>query len=142
MQPNKLNRFFVIIRNKQVVLDMDAAALYGVEIGNIIKVVSDNLDRFPSDFMIKLTNDEKLQFGTKNASYAFTEAGILMLATILDSDEARNVAFEIIETFTEQQQLLRHIMSVDIDDEKTKKKEEDYMEDKLKQILVRSSACI
>jgi hypothetical protein len=55
---------------------------------------------------------------------------------------ARNVAFKIIETFTEHQQLLRHIMVAEYKDEYGKKKEEAYMEDKLKHILARSSACI
>ena len=79
---------------------------------------------------------------SRNSPHAFTEAGIFMLATLIDSNEARNVAFEIIETFTEHQQLLRHIMVAEYKDEYGKKKEEAYMEDKLKHILARSSACI
>ena len=63
-------------------------------------------------------------------------------AIVIDSNEARNVAFKIIETFTEHQQLLRHIMVAEYKDEYGKKKEEAYMEDKLKHILARSSACI
>ena len=117
------------------------------------KAINNNLERFPSDFLITLTDSEKQEVVTKcdhlqnlkysrNSPHAFTEAGIFMLATLIDSNEARNVAFKIIETFTEHQQLLRHIMVAEYKDEYGKKKEEAYMEDKLKHILARSSACI
>lgn len=142
MKQNKLDSYYVIIRNKQVVLDMDAAVLYGVEMDDIINFVRYHPERFPSDFSIKLTEEERRQVNAISSSYAFTEAGILMLSTLIDSDEARNVAFEIIETFTEQQQFLRHIMVAEYKDEDGKKMEEAYMEDKLKHILARSSACI
>ena len=142
MEPNKLECYFVNIRNKQVVLDRDAATLFGVGIDAITEAIKLNPERFPSDFIIKLAEEEKLQVDAKSSSYAFTEAGILMLATLLDSDKAKSVAFEIIETFTEKQQLLRHITAIEDIDETSKKKEEAYMEDKLKQIFARSSACI
>ena len=142
MKQNKLDRKFVIIRNKQVVIDIDAAVLYGVELDDIINAVRFHPDKFPSAFIIKLTEEERRQVNTQSSSYAFTEAGILMLSTLIDSSEARNVAFEIIETFTEQQQLLRHIMVAEYNNETGKKKEEAYIEGKLKQILARSSACI
>lgn len=142
MKQNKLDKKIVIIRNKQVVIDIDAAVLYGVELDDIINAVRCHPGKFPSDFIIKLTEEEKRQVDAKSSSYAFTEAGILMLSTLIDSDEARNVAFEIIETFTEQQQLLRHIMVAEYKDEYGKKQEEAYMEGKLKQIIARSSACI
>jgi len=142
MKQNKLDSYYVIIRNKQVVLDKAAAVLYRVEIDDIINAVRHHPERFPSDFSIKLTEEERMQMDAIPSSYAFTEAGMLMLATLIDSDEARNVAFEIIETFTEHQQLLRHIMVAEYKDEYGKKQEESYMEGKLKQILARSSACI
>lgn len=142
MEQNKLDRNFVIIRNKQVVLDRDAAVLYGVELDDIINAVKCHPERFPSDFSFKLTEEERIQKKAKSSSYAFTEEGILMLSTLLDSKEAQSVALEIIETFTEQEQLLRHITVAEYDDEDGKKKEETYMEGKLKQILIRSSACI
>ena len=142
MEQNKLDRYFVIIRKNKVVLDRDAAALYGVEMDDIINAVRCNPVNFPSNFIIKLTEDERKLVDAKSSSYAFTEAGILMLSTILDSKEAQSVAFEIIETFTEQQQLLRHITAIEVVDDASKKKEEAYMEGKLKQILARCSACI
>ena len=142
MYKNKLDGYFVTIRNKLVVIDRAAAVLYGTKTAEIIEVAKRNIERFPSDFMIKLTHEEKQQLKEDDASYAFTEAGVLMLATLIDSDEARNVAFEIIETFTEQQQLLRHIIVAEDKDAEGKKKEEAYMESKLKHILVRSTACI
>jgi len=142
MEHNELDRNFVIIRNKQVVLDRDAAVLYGVELNDIINAVRCHSENFPSDFIIKLTEEERIQKNANSSSYAFTEAGILMLSTILDSKEAQSVALEIIETFTEHGQLLRHITVAEYDDEDGKKKEEAYMEDKLKQILARSFARI
>ncbi len=142
MHKNKLDRYFVTIRNKQVVIDRAAAVLYETKTAEIIDVAKRNIESFPSDFMIKLTHEEKQQLKEEDASYAFTEAGVLMLATLIDSDKARNVTFEIIETFTEQQQLLRHIIFAEYKDAEGKKKEEAYMESKLKHILVRSTACI
>lgn len=142
MEQNKLDTMFVNIRNKQVVLDMDAAVLFGVGVDAITKTVKDNPERFPSSFLITLTEEEKQQVDAKTSSYAFTEAGILMLATLLDSEKAKNVAKEIIEAFTEKQQLIRHILSIEDIGEDAKKKEEAYMEDKLKHIFVRSSHCL
>ena len=153
MIQNKLDNLFICINDKQVVLDIDAAKLFGVGIDTVNKAINNNLERFPSDFLIALTDSEKQEVVTKcdhlqnlkysrNSPHAFTEAGIFMLATLIDSNEARNVAFKIIETFTEHQQLLRHIMVAEYKDEYGKKKEEAYMEDKLKHILARSSACI
>ena len=153
MIQNKLDNLFICINDKQVVLDIDAAKLFGVGIDTVNKAINNNLERFPSDFLITLTDSEKQEVVTKcdhlqnlkysrNSPHVFTEAGIFMLATLIDSNEARNVAFKIIETFTEHQQLLRHIMVAEYKDEYGKKKEEAYMEDKLKHILARSSACI
>lgn len=142
MGKSKLDKIFVTLRSEQVILDRDAATLYGVEKEGILNAVRCHPDKFPSDFIIKLTKDERRLVDAISSSYAFTEAGILMLSTILDSKEAQNITLEIIETFTEQQQLLRHFMVSEYNNETGKKKKEAYMESKLKQILARSSACI
>ncbi len=104
---------FVVIRNEQAVLDRDAAALYGVDMDDIIKVVRCNPERFPSGFIIELTEEEKQEVDAISSSYAFTETGMLMLATLVDSTEAYNVVHEIIETFTEYQQFIRRTMKGD-----------------------------
>ena len=108
MIQNKLDNLFICINDKQVVLDIDAAKLFGVGIDTVNKAINNNLERFPSDFLITLTDSEKQEVVTKcdhlqnlkysrNSPHAFTEAGIFMLATLIDSNEARNVAFKIIE---------------------------------------------
>lgn len=106
MIQNKLDNLFICINDEQVVLDIDAAKLFGVGIDTVNKAINNNLERFPSDFLITLTDSEKQEVVTKcdhlqnlkysrNSPHAFTEAGIFMLATLIDSNEARNVAFKI-----------------------------------------------
>ena len=85
-----IERKILIIRRHKVMIDHDLAALYGVTTGNLNKAVSRNLDRFPEDFMLKLTKEEayslRFQFGSlkrgrhaKYLPYAFTEQGVAML---------------------------------------------------------------
>ncbi len=86
-----------LIRGRKVMLDMDLSELYGVETKQLKRAVRRNLIRFPDDFMIELTDAElknwRSQFGTSNrekmgmriSPFAFTEHGILMLASVLNS---------------------------------------------------------
>ncbi|MBI4763459.1 MAG: ORF6N domain-containing protein [Deltaproteobacteria bacterium] len=97
-------------------LDRNLAVLYGVTTGNLNKAVRRNLDRFPEDFMFQLTNQEVknliFQFGTsrwggtRKLPYAFTENGVAMLSSILNSIRAIQVNIQIMRTFTR----LREIM--------------------------------
>jgi len=71
IQPEQVEQVILLIRGQRVMLDRDLAALYGVETKNLNKAVRRNLDRFPSDFMFRLTLDEaeacaasRFQFGT------------------------------------------------------------------------------
>jgi len=92
-----------------VILDKDLAALYGVTTGNLNKAVSRNLNRFPSDFMFRLTQQElsNLIFhsgtsswgGTRKPPTAFTEQGIAMLSSVLRSKRAVQVNIEIMRAF-------------------------------------------
>jgi hypothetical protein len=85
------NKIFML-RGKKVMLDRDLARLYGVATGNLNKAVKRNIERFPDDFMLRLTKDEEISlrfhFGslkrgqhTKYLPYAFTEQGVAMLSS-------------------------------------------------------------
>ncbi|MDD5183829.1 MAG: ORF6N domain-containing protein [Paludibacter sp.] len=96
------------IRGLKVILDKDLAALYEVTTGNLNKAVKRNVDRFPSDFMFQLTNEEfDLIFqngtsswgGTRKLPYAFSEHGVAMLAGILNSTKAIEINIEIVRAF-------------------------------------------
>ena len=93
------NKIF-LIRDKKVLFDRDLAELYGVEIAQLKRQVRRNIDRFPGDFMFQLTQEEyqnflRCQFGTlkrgqhsKYLPYVFTEQGVAMLSTVLNSERA------------------------------------------------------
>jgi hypothetical protein len=97
------------IRGNKVMLDRDLAALYEVEIKRLNESVKRNIKRFPPDFMFQLTEKEwknlRSQFATFNndtrkyAPFAFTEHGILMLSSILNSDKAIDVNIQIMKIF-------------------------------------------
>ncbi len=106
-----------IIRGKQVMLDRDLAALYGVETKRLNEQVKRNIKRFPEDFMFQLTKKECLrsQFATLNEGrglhlkympYVFTENGVAMLSSVLRSDTAIDVNIRIMRAFTS----MRHFM--------------------------------
>ena len=104
------------IHGQKVMLDSDLAALYGVETFNLNKAVKRNIERFPSDFMFQLTKDEwenlifhigisSLQHGGRRfMPYAFTEQGVAMLASVLNSPKAVDVNISIMRAFVK----LRH----------------------------------
>jgi len=87
------------IRGQKVMLDFDLAELYGIETKVLKQAVKRNLKRFPSDFMFELTKEEfgnlRSQFvtsnkrgGTRYMPFAFTEQGVAMLSSILNSEVA------------------------------------------------------
>src|SRR3989344_6274430 len=92
-----------IIRGKKVMLDVQLADLYGVETKNLNKAVMRNMERFPSDFMFQLTAQEfdrlRFQIGTSKKGrggrryppYAFTQDGVAMLSSVLNSARAIQV---------------------------------------------------
>jgi len=104
-------------RGQKVLLDSDLAAFYGVTTGNLNKAVSRNRDRFPSDFMFQLSAEEaedlifqigrsKGRGGRRHRPYAFTEQGIAMLSSILNSDRAIRVNIAIMRAFVKLRQML------------------------------------
>lgn len=107
------------IRGRQVMLDKDLAELYGVEVKNLNKAVSRNIERFPTDFMFQLTKEEydflRFQNGTikkgrgehsKYLPYVFTEQGVAMLSGVLRSPIAVEVNIRIMRTFAAVRQYL------------------------------------
>jgi hypothetical protein len=106
----------LMVRGQKVLLDRDLAALYGVETRALNQAVRRNRDRFPKDFMLKLSRDEierisqtvissaSLKF-SKNV-HAFTEQGVAMLSSVLNSPRAIRVNIEIMRAFVRLRQML------------------------------------
>ena len=105
-----------VIRNRKVMIDRDLAELYNVKTKDLNAAVKRNLKRFPEDFMFKLSKDEfrnlRLQIstsswgGTRYEPLVFTEQGVAMLSSVLNSDRAISVNIQIIRTFTKIRELL------------------------------------
>jgi hypothetical protein len=110
------------IRRKKVMLDRDLAELYGVETRALIQAVKRNIERFPEDFMFQLTKVEfdilRSQFvmsswgGRRHLPYAFTEHGILMLSSVLNSERAIKVNIEIMRVFVKMRELSNSINDI------------------------------
>ncbi len=104
------------IRGQKVMLDRDLAELYGVTTGNLNKAVKRNVKRFPDDFMFTLEEEEfkNLIFqngtskwgGTRKMPNVFTEQGVAMLSSVLNSDRAIEVNIRIIRIFTKLREML------------------------------------
>jgi hypothetical protein len=105
------------IRGQKVMIDRDLAELYDVETKELKRQVNRNIERFPADFMFKLTNQEydslRRQFGTlkkgahsKYLPFAFTEQGVAMLSSVLNSKQAISVNIQIIRVFTKMRQII------------------------------------
>jgi hypothetical protein len=110
------NRIF-IIRGKKVMIDLDLAALYSVTTKALNQAVKRNMNRFPEDFMFQLDNTEKNQLvtncdrftklkHTRSCPYAFTENGVAMLSSVLNSETAVMVNIQIMRAFTRLRNLV------------------------------------
>jgi len=112
------NKIF-LIRDQKVMVDRDLAELYGVETKYLKRQVKRNTNRFPEDFMFELTKEEfanwRSQFVTSNSSnkmglryapYVFTEQGVAMLSSVLNSPKAIAVNIKIIRVFTKLREML------------------------------------
>lgn len=106
-----------LIRNEKVLLDFDLAELYGVETRVLKQAVRRNLDRFPDDFMFPITKDEWAELiticdnlGDKKFSpkppFAFTEQGVAMLSSVLNSERAIKVNIAIMRAFVKMRRIL------------------------------------
>jgi len=109
------NKIF-LIRGQKVMLSTDLATLYKVEVRALVQAVKRNIKRFPEDFMFQLSNDEfgnlKSQIvisswgGARRAKpYAFTEQGVAMLSSVLNSERAIMVNISIMRVFSKLKQL-------------------------------------
>lgn len=104
------------IRKKSVMLDSDLAELYQVETRVLNQQVKRNQDRFPEDFMFQLTKEEWENLKSQNATaswggrrsepYAFTEHGVLMLSSVLNSDRAIAVNIRIMRVYNKLKEML------------------------------------
>ena len=113
-----IERKIYLIRECKVMLDSDLARLYGVSTKNLNKAVKRNADRFPEDFMFQLTADEfkslRFHFGTSKKGrggrrylpLVFTEQGVAMLSSVLQSRRAIHVNIAIMRVFVKLKQIL------------------------------------
>lgn len=106
-----------LIRGERVMLDTDLAKMYGVKTYRLNEAVKRNLERFPEDFMFKLTQDEwenlTSQFamsrswgGRRTPPYVFTEHGVLMLSSVLNSARAIATNITIMRVFVRMNRLM------------------------------------
>lgn len=113
---NLLSKIY-FIRGQKVMIDRDLAELYGVFTKNLNLSVKRNNERFPEDFMFQLTREEysslRLQIETlkqgahsKFLPYAFTEQGVAMLSSVLNSKQAIVVNIQIIRVFTKMREII------------------------------------
>jgi hypothetical protein len=114
----ELERSIHVIRGQRVMLDSDLAALYGVPTHRLNEQVSRNKDRFPEDFAYQLTQQEftslKSQIaiskpgrgGRRTRPWVFTEQGVAMLSSVLNSSTAVRVNIEIMRAFVRLRRLM------------------------------------
>src|ERR1035437_3649638 len=111
-----ISSLIYIIRDEKVMLDFDLANLYGVETRRLKEQVRRNINRFPEDFMFQLTNEEfrilRSQIatsswgGSRYIHMAFTEQGVAMLSSVLNSERAISVNIQIIRVFTRMRTMI------------------------------------
>lgn len=110
-----MNKIY-LIRNHKVMLDDDLAELYQVETRRLNEQVKRNADRFPEDFMFQLTDEEWENLKSQNATsswggrrkkpFAFTEHGVLMLSSVLNSDRAIQVNIQIMRIYAKLREMI------------------------------------
>ena len=119
------------IRNQQVLLDRDVAALYGVKTKEINQAIRNNPGKFPEGFVFKLNDEEFenwkskiltsnlpareiaiIKMGMRRAPYALTERGLYMLATILKGEVATQATLAIVNTYAQVRSMVRDMEAV------------------------------
>ena len=119
IQPELIESSIYLIRGQKVMLSMHLAELYEVEPRTLIQAVKRKVNRFPSDFRFRLTKDEFASLRSqlvildkgrgrypKYPPYAFTEHGVAMLSTVLNSERAVHVDINIMRAFVRLRQLI------------------------------------
>ena len=114
----RIQKCIYLLRGQKVMLDKDLAGLYGITTKRLNEQVQRNIDRFPSDFMFQLNNEEtealRSQFATSKRGrggrrynpYVFTEQGVAMLSSVLRSKRAVEVNIAIMRTFVQLRRIL------------------------------------
>lgn len=117
LQDESIMSRILLIRGKRVMIDKDLAELYGVSTKRLNEQVKRNLKRFPEDFMLQLTAEEKgevvaicdhlksLKYSS-SLPYVFTEHGAVMLASVVNSDRAIAVNIQIVRIFTRMREMI------------------------------------
>jgi phage regulator Rha-like protein len=127
-----MNKIYYI-RKQKIMLDRDLAELYGVQATRLREQVKRNIERFPKRFMFQLTTKEIDMMVSQNAipskkylggslPYAFTEHGVLMLASVLKSGKAMQVSIRVIEIFVKMREMLTAHKDILIQLQKIEKK--------------------
>ena len=121
----QIERAILLVRGQKVILDVDLAALYGVDPGTLNRAVKRNRDRFPLDFMFQLTPAEaqnlRCQFGISSPGhggrrylpFVFTEQGVAMLSGVLRSKQAVRVNVAIMRAFVRLRDTLTLVDVID-----------------------------
>ncbi len=111
---NRIENKIYLIRGQKVMMDFDLAELYGIETKYLKRQTKRNIKRFPRDFMFQLTKEENLRCqnvtssygGRRYLPYAFTEQGVAMLSSILNSERAIQVNIAIMRAFVKLRKIL------------------------------------
>lgn len=110
-----IERKLYLIRGHKVMLDRDLAEMYGVETRVLNQAVRRNIERFPEDFMLALTRDEIMNLSQivissriKHAPnvFVFTEQGVAMLSSVLNSERAVQVNIAIMRAFVKLREMI------------------------------------
>ena len=111
----RITKSIIRVRGQKVLLDVDLAKLYGVETKALKRAVRRNTDRFPDDFMFKQSKEEWVNLryqsgisnkwgGTRFPPFVFTEQGVAMLSSVLNSPQAIQVNISIMRVFVKIRQ--------------------------------------
>lgn len=130
------------IRGQKVMLDRDLADMYGVETRVLNQAVKRNIERFPEDFMFQLTNEEtenwksqivisnSVKMGLRRNPFAFTELGVVMLSSVLNSKIAIQINMSIMRAFVAVRQVLTNSPTDPVHELQNEMKElKEYIED-------------
>ena len=114
----RIERLILLIRGHKVMLDTDLAVLYGVETRVLVQAVKRNSNRFPADFMFQLSDEEanvlrsqiviskNRRGGRRYLPYVFTEQGVAMLSSVLNSERAVEINIEIMRAFVRLREMI------------------------------------
>ena len=135
-----IEKAIISVKGQNVIIDSDVARIYGVETKRVNEAIKENLDKFPTGYILKLTNEETYalrsekttleKFGrgqhSKYNPTAFTEKGLYMLATILRSPQATAATIAIVEAFAKLRELSHTIAK--LTDAKEKPEQQSLMQ--------------